>query len=144
MQRASRIVQRGSTQRYSEALPLLRLPGDLVIVVRGVPRSIVIQCPEGCGEVISLNLDRRAGPAWQRFERRGSLTIYPSVWRETGCEAHFIVWNNIILWCDRADKPEWNSGMSCMRRMVSLDCSLIHAEPLRDSTLDHVDRSGYG
>jgi hypothetical protein len=71
-----------------------------VTVTRGAPRSIVILCPDGCGEVLTVNLDRRSGPAWRFFERRGTLTIYPSIWRDSGCRAHFIIWNSEILWCD--------------------------------------------
>jgi hypothetical protein len=106
---AKRIARRGTVQRYSEAVAQLKAPGDAVIVTRGVPRSIVMQCPDGCGEVITLNVDRRSGPAWRFFERRAQLTIYPSIWRDSGCGAHFIVWNNAILWCDRkdADGPQW-------------------------------------
>lgn len=110
MSRVGRIAHRGIVQRYSEAIALLKVPGDVVIVTRGVPRSIVMQCPNGCGEVITLNVDRRSGPAWRFFERRAMLTIYPSIWRDSGCRAHFIVWNNAILWCDRSntDHPQWD------------------------------------
>jgi hypothetical protein len=108
--RAKKIIHRGVVQRYAEAVGELKAPGDAVIVTRGVPRSIVMQCPDGCGEVVTVNLDRRTGPAWRFFERRDRLTIYPSVWRDSGCRAHFIVWNNAILWCDGydADAPKWD------------------------------------
>jgi len=107
--RAKEIAHRGVVERYSEAIAHLKSPGDAVLVKRGTPRSIVMQCPEGCGEVITLNLDRRSGPAWRYFERRKRLTIYPSIWRDSGCRAHFIVWNNEILWCDgKTNEPQWD------------------------------------
>lgn len=102
------ISTRGTVQRYSEAVPLLKQPGDTVVVMRGQTRSIVMQCPEGCGDLITINLDRRSGPAWRVYERSGRLTIYPSVWRENGCGAHFIVWNNQIVWCDVDETAAWN------------------------------------
>jgi hypothetical protein len=64
---------------------------------------MVILCPEGCGEIITINLDGRSGPAWKFFQRKSGVTVYPSIWRETGCQAHFIIWNDRILWCDRND-----------------------------------------
>ena len=110
MSRARKIARRSVVERYSDAITHLKSPGDAVIVKRGVPRSIVMQCPDGCGEVITLNLDRRSGPAWRYFERHERLTIYPSIWRDSGCRAHFIVWNNAILWCgeSEADEPQWD------------------------------------
>jgi hypothetical protein len=29
------------------------------------------------------------------------LSLYPSVWREDGCQSHFILWRDHILWCGR-------------------------------------------
>lgn len=98
MTKARSITSKGVTQKYSDAIARLRDPGDCVVVVRGVPRTLVIVCPDGCGENITVNLDHRAGKAWRKFDRDHKLTIYPSVWRDTGCRAHFIVWNDHILW----------------------------------------------
>jgi hypothetical protein len=47
-----------------------------------------------------VNLDPRAGPAWKLYDREDSLTLFPSVWRESGCEAHFILWRNRLIRCD--------------------------------------------
>lgn len=90
---------RGVVERYSNGIELLRHPGDCVIVERGVPRSVLIRCPDGCGDTISVNLDSRSGPAWRKYERKGKITLFPSVWKQDGCRAHFIVWNDEILWC---------------------------------------------
>ena len=94
------IFSKGSTSKFSEAIPKLHAPGDYVIVARGVPRSIVMACPDGCGEILPINLDRRVGKAWRTYESGQELTVYPSVWRDTGCRAHFIIWRNKILWAD--------------------------------------------
>ena len=78
-------------------------PGSTVLVHRGVARSIAMQCPDGCGEQLTINLDNRAGPAWRHYLRGDELSIYPSVWREGGCKSHFIVWQSRIYWCDWDD-----------------------------------------
>ncbi|WP_226400231.1 DUF6527 family protein [Ferribacterium limneticum] len=103
---AHRINSRGSTSRFSEAIPKLHSPGDYVLVVRGVPRSIVMACPDGCGEILPINLDRRVGKAWRTYDTGQDLTIFPSVWRDTGCRAHFIVWRDKILWPDTRTTAE--------------------------------------
>jgi hypothetical protein len=82
-------------ERYSEAVTKLHSPGDYVLVVRGLPRTIVMVCPDGCGENITINLDRRTGKAWRKFEAGGKLTIYPSVWRDTA--VHILSSGKIVL-----------------------------------------------
>jgi hypothetical protein len=89
---------KGETEHQSAAASLLREAGDIALVTRGVPRSVVILCPDGCGERITVNLDRRSGPAWRLYNTGGKLTLFPSVWRESGCKAHFILWNDVIYW----------------------------------------------
>ncbi len=110
MARAEKITSKGVAERHAEALAKIAAPGDVALVVRGVARSIAIMCPDGCGEVISVNLDKRTGPAWRLYERDGRLTLYPSVWRPSGCEAHFILWHNRVIWCDGSDDLRWDDG----------------------------------
>ncbi|WP_144006557.1 DUF6527 family protein [Pelomonas sp. KK5] len=76
---------------------LLQEPGDAVLIQRGVPRWLVIKCPCGCGEEIPVNLDKRAGKAWRLYRDASGVTLFPSVWRDTGCEAHFIIWRDQIV-----------------------------------------------
>jgi len=73
--------------------------GCLVLVEREKVRSAVFQCPCGCQEVLIVNLDRGAGNAWRYRLREGRLTLLPSVWRTSGCESHFILWENRVWWC---------------------------------------------
>jgi len=61
-------------------------------------------CPSGCGDEIAINLDTRVGPAWRLYQSKAGLTLFPSVWRETGCKSHFVIWNGKIWWFD-ADFP---------------------------------------
>lgn len=86
---------------------MLEQPGDSVTVVRGRPRSLVMACPDGCGSLLTVNLDPRAGKAW-RLYARGKLSLYPSVWRDGGCGAHFVLWKDHILWCGADDDGDYS------------------------------------
>src|SRR5580704_6782227 len=94
---ARKLRLRGSVARHGEALEQLRSPGDAVLVERGLLRGIVLSCPCGCGESLPINLDSRAGPAWRLYgDPSKGITLFPSVWRESGCRSHFIVWRGRI------------------------------------------------
>lgn len=97
---------KGVTGSRQEALGLVKKPGDLALIERGKPRSIVIQCPDGCGDKLTINLDAHAGEAWRLYSERSGITLYPSVWRTSGCLSHFILWSNRFYWMDWYDpKP---------------------------------------
>jgi hypothetical protein len=81
-----------------EASGLLKSPGDAVLIERGRPRLLLLSCPCGCGEDFAINLDARAGQAWRLYGNvRAGLSLFPSVWRESGCGSHFIIWRDRIL-----------------------------------------------
>jgi hypothetical protein len=92
----SRLKLKGRFGTRDEARSLMTRPGDAVLIFRGQPRSLVMVCPCGCSDHLTINLDSRSGPAWRFIERRGKVTLYPSVWRESGCYSHFVVWQNDI------------------------------------------------
>lgn len=102
--RARNVRQRGSVTHRHLADEELVVAGDAVLVDRGVLRSLVLSCPDACGEVLTINLDHRAGPAWRLYRGVDGLSLYPSVWRSSGCKSHFIVWRSRIFWCD-LDEP---------------------------------------
>ena len=82
----------------------LRAPGDAVVVQRGRPRWLILSCPCGCGAELLINLDPRAGPAWRLYkDARLGYTVYPSIWRDTDCESHFIIWRDTIFLFGRED-----------------------------------------
>lgn len=84
--------------RRSDASPLLQRAGDAALVERGTLRWLLLSCPCGCRDEIPVNLDPRAGPAWRVYSRgKHELSMYPSVWRDTDCGSHFIIWRNKIL-----------------------------------------------
>jgi hypothetical protein len=108
MSSAMKLRLRGVVASRDEASALLEASGDAVLVERGRPRLLVLSCPCGCGEQFPINLDPRAGPAWRlyresrdvgagRWRRRRSLSLFPSVWRETGCRSHYIIWDGRIV-----------------------------------------------
>ena len=97
MKSANGVRFRGTVASRSEASARLSTPGDAVLVERGRPRLLIISCPCGCGEQFPINLDPRAGPAWRLYrESRRGLSVYPSVWRESGCRSHYVIWRNKI------------------------------------------------
>lgn len=111
---AYEIRLRGEAERRADAEALLSVPGDAALIRRGVVRSLLLRCPDGCGQTLLVNLDPRAGKAWRLRIDRGGLTLYPSVWREGGCGSHFVLWQHRILWCDRPDatggeEPEYDA-----------------------------------
>ena len=82
----------------AEVANQLQSPGDAVLIQRGQPRWLLLKCPCGCGDEIPVNLDKRAGKAWRLYgDAQAPVTLFPSVWRDTGCESHFIIWRGEIL-----------------------------------------------
>lgn len=104
--RANRLTFKGEVTNRHEADGLLSKPGEAALVRRGVLRSMVMACPDGCGELLTINLDGRSGKAWRFYAQENALSLFPSVWRESGCESHFILWRSRIYWCDWGDELE--------------------------------------
>src|SRR5260221_9162607 len=69
----------------------LRARGTLVIVgPTQAPKWLKLRCPCGCGEIVSVNLQRRLKPAWKlRVDDGDAVSLSPSVWRTSGCRSHF-------------------------------------------------------
>jgi Family of unknown function (DUF6527) len=104
--RERRAHLKGIVPSHREAAALVSRPGDVAIVKRGTLRSVVMKCPDGCGDVITLNLDSRTDKAWRIYKSKRGLTLFPSVWRDTGCQSHFVLWNDAISWVDVFDVEE--------------------------------------
>jgi len=111
----------GVVSTRGEAASYLKSPGDAVLIERGRPRLLLLSCPCGCGEHFPINLDARAGPAWRLYRSRNKgLTVYPSVWRESGCFSHYIIWRDNILLFGQNDE-EWDDSSSDDGTMPSPD-----------------------
>ena len=117
--RAERIRFLGKVATHDEAVTTVQQqPGDAVLVFRGAVRSVILNCPCGCRNFLTINLDSRAGPAWRYYLRNNALTLFPSYWRDSHCESHFILWSSRIYWCDRDDW--WGDEVSIgLRQSVS-------------------------
>jgi hypothetical protein len=119
------VRDRGTVAQRHLAELLLEKPGDFVIVERGIVRSFVLACPDGCGEVLTINLDPRTDKAWRFYKKRNQVSLFPSVWRDTGCESHFIVWHQKILWCGFPDRHSigLSSDELALRKRVTAACT---------------------
>ena len=75
-------------------------PQKIFIVQEGVqPDSLIFKCPCGCGADIHLNLLKDAKPRWHfKINKRGNISIYPSVRRTKGCQSHFYLSNSRVDW----------------------------------------------
>jgi len=110
------------------ASELLTAPGDVVLITRGKPRWFLLRCPCGCGEEIPVNIDARAGKAWRLYRGKTTgLTLFPSVWRDTGCQSHFIVWRDRILMFGPGRK--WGTAPRESINLTSLASRVLEAWP---------------
>lgn len=128
---ADRVLFQGEVPHRNDANALLKEPGAAALVYRGVARSIAMACPDGCGDTLTINLDDRAGPAWRLYRGSTGISLFPSVWRETGCKAHFIVWRSRIYWCNR-DAFESPSADILEGTLAQLDDELVPFSILAD------------
>jgi hypothetical protein len=132
-ERVTRLSVTGEVTHRHEADARLQGPGTAALVRRGVTRSIVIACPDGCGDTLTINLDERAGPAWRLYSDRRGISLFPSVWRDNGCRSHFIVWQSRIYWCDtRSDTLDGADAALEVRVRVLLDPTLVSYVSLAD------------
>lgn len=105
MPRILQVYFKGTVSGRADASGLLSRVGDVVVVARGRPRLLVMTCPCGCSEQISVNLDRRAGLAWRLYTTNAhGMSVFPSIWRTSGCESHFVIWNDRIWLLGPADE----------------------------------------
>ena len=104
---ATKIRWRGTVSSRGDAARLLPDTGDVVLVSRGgTKRWLVFRCPSGCGDELPINLDARSGPAWRLYNPGRYASLHPSVWRESGCEAHFIL-SRGRLWVFGGQDSDW-------------------------------------
>jgi hypothetical protein len=114
----------------------LRSPGDAVLVERGTPRWLVLSCPCGCGDHIPINLDRRAGPAWRLYKHpRSGLSLYPSVWRDTDCGSHFIIWRDKIFLFGTGHRDDDLTSFRCSQDLIDA----VYSRMVQTRLVSYVD-----
>lgn len=134
----------GTVPNRAAVSALVRRAGDAVLVHRVFPRLLVVSCPCGCGEEFPINLDPRSGPAWRLFQRADAgLSVFPSIWRESGCRSHFIIWRGKILLFGHEQEGELDAGSladESKALSIRVYAELIEARFVRFSDLaDAVD-----
>jgi Family of unknown function (DUF6527) len=73
---------------------------DFIMVVhQRKPLWALFRCPCGCGNVISLSLQKLHSPHWRVKKRAGMPSLYPSVWQNKGCCSHFWIKKGCVQWC---------------------------------------------
>lgn len=61
--------------------------------------AAAMTCPCGCSERIELNLLPQVRPRWIATEHDDhTVSLEPSVWRQTGGRSHFILRRGRIIW----------------------------------------------
>jgi hypothetical protein len=75
--------------------------GKLYCVLAGdKPKWSLFLCPCGCRSVVTLSLQQVHWPRWRLSKTPGGRpTLYPSVWRDTGCLSHFWLRDGRVAWC---------------------------------------------
>lgn len=118
-----KFILKGIVDSRAMVAGMLTKPGDGVLIARGVPRWLLLRCPCGCGEDIPVNLDARAGKAWRLYQdAKSGTSLFPSVWRDTGCESHFILRRNQIYLFGAVEEdfasPHDNREMSALAQKL--------------------------
>ena len=64
-----------------------------------LPWSAALLCPCGCGATIQVSLVAGDRPSWRaKRHLSGSVTLRPSIWRNSGCRSHFVLRRGRIVW----------------------------------------------
>lgn len=72
----------------------------VAVIHENTPFWALFRCPCGCGNVISLSLQKIHKPNWTVTRTKdGRPTLYPSVWQNKGCCSHFWIKDGRVLWC---------------------------------------------
>lgn len=81
---------------FPERIPKRRL----VLLDDDGPYAVAMLCPCGCGETIELMVMGGVFPRWDvSIGRRKRVSLYPSVWVQSGCRSHFWLKDGRVIWC---------------------------------------------
>ncbi|WP_071675685.1 DUF6527 family protein [Nioella nitratireducens] len=81
-------------------------PEELTVVENGdIKKWACLNCPGGCGELITLSLNPNQRPRWRITEDFWSRpTVHPSIHQKNACGCHFWIKKGEINWC-RGGRP---------------------------------------
>lgn len=69
----------------------------------------LFKCPCGCGQVISLSVQKVHPKSWSVKKSRGGRPIlYPSVWQNIGCWSHFWINDGKVYWFSSTGTSPWS------------------------------------
>ncbi len=72
----------------------------------GLDRWLHIDCPCGCGDLVSLNLLEGQRPRWWlAWGRDGTLSVTPAVWKGWGCGTCFSIETGEVSWAGGTRRP---------------------------------------
>lgn len=84
-----------------DSLPPVMPRRDVVVAREGDENwAAGLSCPCGCGDVLELMLIPEARPRWRlTVDPKNRPSLYPSVWRDGRCGAHFWLRDGRVRWC---------------------------------------------
>ena len=71
MNRVTHVTLKGEVGSYTEGDTFIEAPGDVVLVKRVFIRAMLISCPDGCGEVLTINLNPAVDGLVASFAQEG-------------------------------------------------------------------------
>ena len=85
-----------------DTLPSELPPGKIVLASEnGQEVCVGMRCPCGCGYGIQLAIFNGASPRWRLSEdKRGRVTLEPSIHLKRGCRSHFWLRAGKVVWCE--------------------------------------------
>jgi hypothetical protein len=80
-----------------------QLPALRVALARedGEDWSVGMHCPCGCWQRLELMVLQGVKPRWDfRLNRKGQVTLHPSIRLVSGCRSHFWLRDGKVIWCE--------------------------------------------
>ena len=86
----------------ADTLPTDLPRGKIVLAAEsGEEVCVGMRCPCGCGYGIQLAVFNGASPRWRLIkDRRGRVTLEPSIHLKRGCRSHFWLRAGKVVWCE--------------------------------------------
>lgn len=78
------------------------IPPKVIVVVghKNFPKWVLMQCPCGCKDLLTLSLMKKFDPFWSyEADNWNRITLSPSVWKNDGCRSHFFIKKGKLIWC---------------------------------------------